>query len=213
MRLKSQRGDTIIEVMVSFAVFAMVAAGTLAVMNRGTATISHSLEETLVRAQIDAQVQALDYIHEAYVATYQKGVQPPGDTAAHQWWDIITNRNVAPAAVPKFGQLSAGRCPTTLPSRAFIINAQTGTVETNAAKLTATAPTGGSLPPYAQVIYDNNAPANIIQAYGITIQAVPSAASPNGTGFVDFHIRACWDAPGSQVPATLGTIVRLYDPR
>ena len=33
-----------------------------------------------------------------------------------------------------------------------------------------------------------------------------------GGGYYDFHIRACWIAPGNNTPTTLGTIVRLYDP-
>ena len=32
-------------------------------------------------------------------------------------------------------------------------------------------------------------------------------------GYIDFHIRACWDSPGQSVPVTIGTIVRLYEPR
>lgn len=210
MRLMHERGDTIIEVMVSFALFAMIAVGSLAVMNRGIATAQRSLEITLVRAQIDAQTQALNYIHEAYVASYNKDVPPVVGTAAYQWWDIKTNRNVASSAVPQFGQLAAGRCQTTLPARAFIMNARTAQAQT--ANLTSSAPTGSSVPPFSQVIYDTNSPGSIVRAYGITIQAVPSATT-NGTGFIDFHIRACWDAAGSSTPLTLGTIVRLYDPR
>lgn len=212
MRLRHDRGDTIIEVMVSFALFAVVAVGTLAVMNKGTATAQRSLEITLVRAQIDAQTQALHYIHEAYVASYEKGVTPTTGTAAYEWWDIKTNRGVVAAAVPQFGQLTAGRCPASLPSNAFIMNAQTARAQTTG--LTATAPAGSSLPPFSQVLYSSaSTPGAITQAYGLAIQAVPSTTSPNGTGFVDFHIRACWDAAGSNVASTIGTIVRLYDPR
>jgi hypothetical protein len=71
-------------------------------------------------------------------------------------------------------------------------------------------PGDGSMPPFSQVVY--NSDSSINQAYGIWIEAVPSA-SANGPGFVDFHIRACWDGPGSTAPMTLGTIVRLYEPR
>lgn len=211
MRLNSERGDTIIEVMVAFAIFAAIAVGSLALMNRGTATAQRALEITLVRAQMDAQTQALNYVHEAYVASYQKGIIPPADTAAYQWWDIKTNRAVPSTAVPKFGQLSAGHCPTALPSKAFIMNAQTAKAQT--ANLSAVPPTGASLPPFSQVLYDTNTLGNITKAYGLTIQAVPHTDAASGTSFVDFHIRACWDASGSSVSMTLGTIVRLYDPR
>ena len=46
-------------------------------------------------------------------------------------------------------------------------------------------------------------------AQGIWVEKVHA---PN-TKYYDFHIRACWSAPGTNVKTTLGTIVRLYDPR
>ena len=69
----SQRGDTLIEVMFAFAIFALVAVGSLTIMNQGIAAAQRSLEITLVRAQMDAQAEAIRYIHQAYVAAYQKG--------------------------------------------------------------------------------------------------------------------------------------------
>jgi hypothetical protein len=30
--------------------------------------------------------------------------------------------------------------------------------------------------------------------------------------YYDFHIRTCWNTPGSKVPKTIGTIVRIYNP-
>jgi hypothetical protein len=72
------------------------------------------------------------------------------------------------------------------------------------------APTGASLPPFSQVIYNDDSSIN--EAYGLWIEAVPSTVT-DGTAFVDFHIRACWDSPGSSAPMTLGTIVRLYEPK
>jgi hypothetical protein len=71
-------------------------------------------------------------------------------------------------------------------------------------------PAGTSLPPFAQVEY--NATSDVVTSYGIWIEAIPSTTA-NATGFVDFHIRTCWESPGSSAPVTLGTIVRLYEPR
>lgn len=208
---QSMRGDTLIEVMIAFALFSLVAVSSLAVMNQGTATAQRALEVTLVRSQMDAQADAIRYIHQAYVDSYQKDGTPPtpGTTAAE--WKKMTAKGVGQASV--FGQLGAnGQCKTTLPSNAFILNARTARVWGSSPM--AEPPTGGTLPPYSQVTYDTNTPANVTHAYGIWVEAVPSAGgNSDGTAYVDFHIRACWSAPGSAVPATLGTIVRLYDPR
>lgn len=206
----SERGDTIIEVLLAFAVFAMVSVGSLTLMSQGTATAQRSLEITLVRGQIDAQAEAIRYIHQAYVADFQKDIAAPTTGAAAEWkkmTDKVVGRGVDAASA--FGS-EAGSCPT-LPSSAFIINARTARIVTSAAIPSMEAPADQSLPPFAQVIYDD---ASVVTAgYGMWVEAVPSPNNTNGTGFVDFHIRACWEGPGSTVPMTLGTIVRLYEPR
>jgi type II secretory pathway pseudopilin PulG len=207
----SQTGDTLIEVMFAFAIFALVAVGSLSIMNQGIATAQRSLEITLVREQMDAQAEAIRYIHQAYVAAYQKGGPAPTGTAGE--WVKMTNKGVSAAS--KFGQVNGTVCPATIPAQQpFVLNARTARVS-NSAPL-ASAPAGVSLPPFSQVIYDVDPTTGvpfIAQAYGIWVEAVPSLANMNGTGFVDFHIRSCWSGSGSAAPVTLGTIVRLYEPR
>ncbi|MNH27768.1 hypothetical protein D3C79_878920 [compost metagenome] len=64
---------------------------------------------------------------------------------------------------------------------------------------------------YAKVSY-----APTLKAAGIWVEAIKSAGFDNPANkspYVDFHIRACWDGPGLNVPMTTGTIVRLYEPR
>lgn len=211
MRLvcNNESGDTIIEVLFAVAVFAMVAVGSMSIMNQGVATAERSLEITLVRQQIDAQAEAIRYIHSAYVAAFQNNSAIPPTGAAAQWvkmTDKVTGKGADSASA--FGQTSGGLCPAAVPGqRPFILDARTATVW-NASPTMSPAP-GASLPPYSQVVY--NSDSSVYQAYGIWVEAVPSLAS-NGPGFVDFHIRACWDSPGSDAPITLGTIVRLYEP-
>lgn len=203
-----QAGDTIIEVMFAVAVFAMVAVGCLSIMNQGVATAQRSLEVTLVRQQMDAQAEALRYIHQAYVASYDKNTTPTGTAA--QWVKMTSLTSGKGASAPSpFGQVNGNLCPSVTPGqKPFILNTHTATVW--ASTPTMEPPAGQSLPPFSQVIY--NSDSSIAAAYGIWIEAIPSAAG-TATGFVDFHIRACWDSPGSNAPVTLGTIVRLYEPR
>jgi len=205
MRL-NQRGDTIIEVLFAVTVFAMVAVGSLTIMNQGTATAQRALEITLVRQQIDAQAEAIRFIHQAYITAYQKGGAEPTDIAGE--WKKMTDKGV-PSASP-FGVSGGTTCPASVPNAgsSFILNARKATVWGTTPSMSP--PPGGSLPPFAQVRYDGDS--NIENAYGLWVEAVPSAGT-DGPGFVDFHIRACWSASGSSAPATLGTIVRLYEPR
>lgn len=211
MRLvkNGERGDTIIEVLFAFAVFAMVAVGSLTIMNQGTATAQRALEVTLVRQQIDAQAEAIRYIHQAYVAAYQQGIAPTTGTGAE--WTEMTSKTAGKGAnaASNFGQTTNGTCPATVPGeKPFILNARTARISNATPAMSP--PAGASLPPFSQIIYNDDS--SISATYGIWIEAIPSPGT-NGPGFVDFHIRACWAAAGSSVPATLGTIVRLYEPR
>ncbi len=203
----NERGDTIIEVLFAVAVFAMVAVGSLSIMNQGTATAQRSLEITLVRQQVDAQAEAIRYIHQSYVAAYQKGGVAPTGTAAE--WTKMTSKTTGKGAngASDFGAIGT-TCPTTTPGeRPFILNARTATLWNITPAMSA--PAGSSLPPFAQVAY--NPDSSIKNAFGIWVEAVPST-NVDGPGFVDFHIRACWEAVGGSV-STIGTIVRLYEPR
>jgi len=205
----SERGDTLIEVMFAFAIFALVAVGSLTIMNQGISTAQRSLEITLVRAQMDAQAEAIRYIHQAYVNSYQRnGAAPADDTTAAEWITMTVDKRANTAS--PFGVTDGSLCSDLSHVQApFILNARTAKVRDSPPD---TSPSNGSsLPPFSQVIYNDDS--SIATAYGIWVEAVPSPVSSNGTGFVDFHIRACWSGAGSSRPVTLGTIVRLYEPR
>jgi Tfp pilus assembly protein FimT len=208
----SERGDTLIEVMFAFAIFALVAVSSLTIMNQGISTAQRSLEITLVRAQMDAQAEAIRYIHQAYVSSYQRnGAVPADGTTAAEWLKMTSKTNGKGAdAASAFGATNGPLCSDLSNVQSpFILNARTAEVWS---ATPATSPeSGSSLPPFSQVIYNDDS--SIDKAYGIWIEAVPSPASSNGTGFVDFHIRSCWSGAGSATPVTLGTIVRLYEPR
>jgi type II secretory pathway pseudopilin PulG len=204
----NRRGDTIIEVLFAVTIFAMIAVGSLSIMNQGTAASQRALEITLVRQQIDAQAEAIRFIHQAYVASFQQGAAPTG-TAAQ--WVAMTNKTTGMGAdnPSVFGLTSNGKCPAAAPGqKPFILNARTAMVSSSTPLMSP--PTGGSLPPFAEVIY--NTDSSISNTYGLWVEAIPSTNAA-GPGFVDFHIRACWDGPGSGAAVTLGTIVRLYEPR
>lgn len=203
------KGDTLIEVMFAFSIFALVAVGSLTIMNQGVATAQRSLEITLVRAQMDAQAEAIRYIHQAYVAAYQAGGAAPTGTAAE--WIKMTSKTSGKGAdsASPYGQVDGINCPATTPGQhPFILNTHTATVEDSAPQ--SVGPADGSLPPFSQVRYLGS---TVQAAYGIWVEAVPSPVSANGTSFVDFHIRTCWTGAGTARPMTLGTIVRLYEPR
>ena len=198
---KYHTGDTIIEVLFAVTVFSLVVVAGLSIMNQGTALAQRSLEVTLVRQQIDAQVDALRFLHNSFVETYH-GDDPDSyveGTPARVWTQI------ADYAVENASDFSAvgatGACPSTKPTNAFIINTNSATI----ANITLSTP-----PVYSQVRYDD---AGVITSQeGMWIEAVRVAASATTPGYYDFHVRACWYASGQASPMTIGTIARLYEP-
>lgn len=198
-------GDTLIEVLFAVTVFSLVVVGSLSIMNEGTNATQHSLEITLVRQQIDAQAESLRFLHDSYVAAYQPNATYTGPAA--QWSAMLTSMNLTPiTSATDFTGIST-TCPAPQ-NGSFIINSNTATFLSGSANVRFMPATG-----FAQVDYTQSP----VQAQGVWVEAVRSKVSSDPTqanaGFIDFHILACWPVNGSNVPATIGTIVRLYDPR
>ena len=193
------RGDTIVEVLFAITVFSAIAIGSLAIMNRGTATAQRSLEITLVREQMDTQAQALRFLSDAYTADYGKNGQ-----ATAVWKQIVEANAIAPGQAQAFSDV-AGASTCVLPTNAFFaLDYKQLAAPKSAVLLPTAAPVT-----YAKIRYDTAKPT----AEGIWIQAVRSVSKGAGAGYYDFHITACWNSPGQQTPVTVGTMVRVYEPR
>lgn len=214
---KFSRGDTVIEVLFAITIFSLIAVGGLSIMNQGLAIAQRSLEIGLVRQQMDAQADALRYLSAAYALDYGKNGE------ATQLWNDIVVANSTPANVGAhpFETIGInGAChipsdssddsPDRVAGKAFALDLSD--LESGDVLL----PSANTVT-YAKINYDNSPDLPPPpRAEGIWIQAVESAqdpATPNRPGFYDFHIRACWQSPGQSDPITLGTIVRLYEPR
>ncbi len=194
------RGDTVIEVLFAITVFSLIAIGGMTLMNRGAALAQQALEIGLVRQQIDSQADALRFLSAAYSNDYGN------DGEATDLWKEVVENNNAEGGAERFDEIvsqSTGEC--NIPSAAngaFALNIKR--LDTDPILI----PTNDTAT-YAKIRYDGPSPV----AEGIWIQAVRSRTDNDRPGFYDFHIRACWYTPGQARPVTLGTIVRLYEPR
>lgn len=204
-QLRSQAGDTLIEVLFAFSVLSLVIVGALTIMNQGSIASQRALETTLVRDEVDSQATAIRFLHDAYTAQFKPNATYDPATAAGQW--ALMSQSLSATAASSFG--TAATCPTP-PSGSFIID------PTNA-KFIAGSP--AVLVPSvttAMVTYDPNS-GLLKQAQGIWVEAIRSPISGDvnkkNTRYIDFHIYACWDGPGQGLPMTIGTIVRLYEPQ
>lgn len=89
-----KRGDTIIEVMMAVAVFAVLAVITINLMNSGLNSAQRTLEELMARNEIDNQAEALRYIHESYIAERQLD---QNTSQFRKLWDALRNVAQKPA--------------------------------------------------------------------------------------------------------------------
>ena len=217
--MRRQRGDTIVEVIFAVTVFSLVAVGGLTLMNQGAAIAQRSLEIGLVREQMDAQADALRYIHNAYVSSDGSDPDVP--------WKKVTELAYDTSNIPSLAAISTGT-GCTIPNNAVgsakafaldvkkldsdnpddytLTNYSAGTYdEITSHDLYAGAST------YSKVRYQDDGDVNRTVADGLWIQAVKSDTTAPQIGYYDFYIMACWSSPGQAAPVTLGTIVRLYD--
>lgn len=198
--LRLRRGDTIVEVILAFALFSLVSIATMTVMGQGTNAAQRALEITLVRQQIDAQAEALRAAQQAFVST------SGGPDTEWRKIALIGDANDSTHFA------SATTCPTSQAqlTRSFVMNPHTAT-----AIVSPPSPTwyqdsnGPTSQPFAQVVTTG---ANVL-ANGMWIERdYRSGGSANTNASFDFVVRACWYAAGLNVPLQLETIVRLYEP-
>lgn len=87
-----KKGDTLIEVAIAIAVFSLVAIGVVSVVGGSTSAAQNALEVTITREEIDAQAEALRYIHSSYIAG---GKSNSANNRKYQsLWERITDRAI-----------------------------------------------------------------------------------------------------------------------
>jgi len=213
-KFSASRGDTLIEVLFAVSVFSLVAVSALTIMNQGTAISQRALETTLVRQEMSAQADTLRFLHDSYIAAYQPGqtydASATPTTPAQEWQAMLESiKNNAVTVASAFDEQAT--CPNP-PSHAFIMDSRNAKFVNAPSKMV----TASS---FSQLTYTTSSGVQVLdQAQGIWVEAVRSAPNTSDTyqanvGYIDFHIRSCWVGPGQALPITLGTIVRLYEPR
>lgn len=197
-RFASQRGDTIIEVLLAITVFSLVGIGAVSIMNGGVNTTQRALEITQVRQEIDAQVDALQASHQAYSAL-------PDDEKDNSEWLKMIDDGTDTASLP-----NSGPCPqqSDLTGGLFAMM-PTGAV-VSASSLKSIVDEDEAIPVVYSQLHNN-------EAYGLWIERSVHSATNDSDGVVpdayEFRVRACWIAAGmtAGTPMRIETVVRLYD--
>jgi hypothetical protein len=187
--MKRLRGDTIIELMLAFSIFSLAAVSTIAIMNRGAAMSQQSLEVSLVRAQMDGQAETIRYLR---------------DTSSPLWDTLVTSH-----ITTKVAPLSPSTCPSASDIRdngGFFVGQQGGSLIIRSAESDFSAPAT-----YARIGSED---VSDTASHGLWVQIAKSDTGSDSHSITayDVYVHACWDSlVTDSVPATLGTIVRIYD--
>ena len=189
-----EKGDTIIEALLAITIFSLVAVGSLALMNKGSATAQRALEITAVRHQIDNQAELLRYINNAYLSN------PSINSDEKDKWNEIRDKadaNIGNAIGPI--DISSGACPALTSNSLFVLTFGTDEVQLVGLNASNFKKDPAS---FAQLRLSPT-----VQSDGLWIEA----KKLSGNNYIDFYIRSCWQTIGQKVPMTIQTIVRLYD--
>ena len=90
-----KKGDTLIEVTLAVGIFSMVAVAVVSVVSTSTSNGQIALETTLAREQIDAQAEALRFIHSSAVSALEEGKKT--EKFVKLWEEIKKNANTSNA--------------------------------------------------------------------------------------------------------------------
>lgn len=195
-----QRGDTIIEVLLAVTIFSMVAVGSIAIMGRSANAAQQAIEVTLVRQQIDSQVEALRAAHQAYSRLTTEEAQ------SHSTWaklmDAAESKIDDSEECPDQTMLNVQQAYVMDPLSAAMLTLDDNAVRSIDAE---------TAPIYPQVVEDED---ELRTSYGLWIERQPVDVGPSG-GFsaaYDFRVRACWYGAGmGKTPMHMETVVRLYE--
>lgn len=233
-----KKGDTLVEVTIAIGIFSLIAIGVASVTSSGTAGSQSALETTLTREEIDSQTEALRFIHSAYISSRDSEDSP----YLKLWQKITKDANDPTESIVRFTPNSCAELyqdDNLISQHAFILNTRNLNAGTDAYISATTIDKDKSdaekvfqqTITYPRVIFgsaaDNSSSGslidasdnNIYRAEGIYIIAVRDnnttslvTDNENPSAFYDFYVRACWYGLDSEVPSTISTVIRLYDP-
>jgi hypothetical protein len=161
-------------------------------MNQSLNAAQRSIEITLVRQQIDMQVEALRAAHQSFASMRTDEARD-----ASTWKQI---KSITPRHIDL-----QNRCPADASAfnDTFVLHPGEASVVGEIRPMSA--PTA---PLYSQVVSEGGSEVS----YGVWIEkSTVQSGNPQIPDAYDFRVRACWPSVGTEVPMQLETVVRLYD--
>lgn len=181
--VRSQRGDTLVEVLMAIVVLSIIIVGAITMMTRGLRASQLAVEHTQVRMQINAQTEMLRYLRDSYLSD-------PSSNAGQRWNSLFSG-------TPLYANTTASNytdtsCDVTAGKTGFYLTQSAGNVTINEFDPSADPAT------------------HAVAGQGMWIEITRSSGiSP---AYVDILFKACWAGIGDAAEQRSVTAMRLYDP-
>lgn len=230
-------GDTLVEVTIAIGIFSLVAIAVVSVVSNSTSGAQSNLENTVTREEIDAQAEAIRFIHDSYIMDTSES------SVYKEIWDQIEGKAIEAKGAELEGieNYSPTSCEAPFKYRynnkdydysgkAFVINYNAlNTLDKNNIVKALDNTTYQESQTFPRIAYstgvdslsgENNLDGAFSKAEGIFVLAVRDPGSTytseagevkKSSAYVDFYIRTCWYAANANTPSTISTVIRLTD--
>lgn len=139
-RQLNRRGDTIIEIIFCFTIFSIITITSISLMNRNLSLIQGTLEVSMARNEIEAQAEAIRFIHNSYLSERElvrdQNIDPSKWQEYRDLWQRLASvqngLNNNPVKISKYNEQNcaqyynpvnnAGTVHNIFTDKAFIIN-------------------------------------------------------------------------------------------
>ena len=214
---KTLRGDTLVEVMFAIGIFALVAISVSNLMNSMLGKSQSSIEIVMARSEIDAQAEAIRFIHSAYKDARMQDIwEEIKDLAVTQAQFDNTIYPIAsdPASCDAFSNPDFS-------GHAFYIDTF-NLNNTNVDNIIKRNASVASI--FPRIVHTEFDDADIVsgnfdekddsgaRAEGIWVIAIADQTPPTPAEYYDFYVQTCWHQLGNPMPSTITTVFRLNNP-
>jgi len=231
-----KKGDTLVEVTLAVGIFSMVAISIVSVINGSTSSAQTALEATLTREEIDAQAEALRFIHAS--ANTEDGEGP-----YHKIWKKITELALDNNDDGNIDNYPPSTCDslyngdTAISGNAFVVDTHmlssiNGSTDLNTVANSVVKQKDDlfqQAATYPHIVYTDSEGdvGNLVEegtrsvlnsVDGIYVLAVKDKGTNivgnnnSVSAYYDFYIRTCWYGAGERKASTISTVIRLNNP-
>lgn len=231
-----KKGDTLVEVTLAVGIFSMVAISIVSVINGSTSSAQTALEATLTREEIDAQAEALRFIHAS--ANTEDGEGP-----YHKIWKKITELALDNNDDGNIDNYPPSTCDslyngdTAISGNAFVVDTHmlssiNGSTDLNTVANSVVKQKDDlfqQAATYPHLVYTDSEGdvGNLVEegtrsvlnsVDGIYVLAVKDKGTNivgnnnSVSAYYDFYIRTCWYGAGERKASTISTVIRLNNP-